>query len=334
VSEHDFKGAGHDDPGETAPPVSPAVPGRPDPRSRPDDPAGTKPKVDAESLLPAVREPLLTPPAPPSDHDAAELLDPADDNELLPGRPTSGPAADSAYTPRFQFLLGALFALGLAALAAVVAIAVQGKPARAPEQPWSSWKPTGKNAPGEIAQHVGREYKQQTGEQLVLVTGGPLAAGNTPLKIVVDEKGNYSQVGGTGVLYQLCGLGDKCHIPSGKPSEERGTLLRREILELALYTFRYTDADNVVAIMPPGVKKNGKPKARQDQAVFLQRGDVGDELARPLSTTLTTRPPSIRSVMTAPDIASVRALITQRSFAFRVLSGGTDGAYIVLQPLF
>ena len=36
----------------------PEPPGRPDPRARPDDPAGTKPKVDSETLLPAVREPL------------------------------------------------------------------------------------------------------------------------------------------------------------------------------------------------------------------------------------------------------------------------------------
>jgi len=182
--------------------------------------------------------------------------------------------------------------------------------------------------------HVGEEYRQVNGEQLVLVTGGPLEAGQTPLKIVVDQNGNYSQVGGSGVLYQLCGLGDKCHIPSGKPSAERGTLLRREILELALYTFRYTDADNVVAIMPPGVKANGKPKTRQDQAVFLQRSDLEDQLHRPLTTTLTPKPPSIAQVMRSPDVGSVRSITTQRSFNFRVLSGGTDGAYLVLQPLF
>lgn len=321
MSEQDFKEPEYEDSGL---PGEPGLPDRPDPRERPDDPAGTKPKVDSESLLPAVREPLIEPPA----------LPPADDDEGALEPIAAAPAADSAYAPRFQFLLGALFALGLAAVAAVVAIAVQGPPERAPEVPWSAWKPTTSNAPAEIAQHVGEEYRQESGDQLVLVTGGPLAAGETPLKIVLDQNGNYSQVGGEGVLYQLCGLGDKCHIPSGKPSEERGTLLRREILELALYTFRYTDADNVVAIMPPGVKANGKPKARQDQAVFLQRDDVKDQLERPLSTTLTAKPPRIGKVLNSPDIGSVRSIVTQRSFNFRVLSGGTDGAYLVLQPLF
>lgn len=296
----------------------------PDPRARPDDPAGTKPKVDAASLVPAITEPLLWPPAQlPRGDDADAALD----------RPAP-PIEQTKYTPRFQFLLGALFAVALAAVAAVAAVALNGTPQRAPAAPWSGWRPTGSNAPAQIAQHVGREYRQQNGSQLVLVTGGPLAAGNTPLKIVLDQNGNYSQIGGKGVLYQLCGLADKCRIPSGKPSAERGTLLRREILELALYTFRYTNADNVVGIMPPGVKPNGKPKTRQDQAVFLQRSDLREQLARPLSTTLTTRPPSIATVMKAPDIALVRAITTQRSFNFRVLSGGTDGPYLVLQPLF
>lgn len=321
MSEQDHTDPHHEDAGL---PGEPGRADRPDPRARPDDPAGTKPKVDTESLLPALREPLVAPPSP------------ADDSAPLPDRPLADPpATDSVHSPRFQFLLGALFALGLAAVAAVVAIAVNGAPQRAPEAPWSSWRPSGdKGAPAQIAEHVGQEYQQENGEQLVLVTGGPLAAGETPLKIVLNQGGDYSQVGGTGVLFQLCGLGDKCHIPSGKPSEERGTLLRREILELALYTFRYTDADNVVAIMPPGVKKDGKPKARQDQAVFLRRDDVKGALDRPLSTTLTSTPPSIKSVLESPDIGSVRSITTQRNFAFRVMSGGTDGAYLVLQPLF
>lgn len=300
------------------------LPGAPDPRARPDDPAGTKPKVEPGSLVPALREPLLRPPVHPADHGEEAPLE-------VPPPPI---AIDSAHLPRFQFLLGALFALGLAAVAAVVALALQDPVQRGDGQPWSAWRPTSANAPAEIAQHVGEEYRQADGSQLVLVTGGPLAAGQTPLKIVLDQNGDYSQVGGEGVLYQLCGLGDKCHIPSGKPSEERGTLLRREILELALYTFKYTDADNVVAIMPPGVKPNGKPKNRQDQAVFLQRDDVGELLDRPLGSTLTAKPPPISRVLSSPDIASVRAITTPRSFNFRVLSGGTDGAYLVLQPLF
>ena len=58
------------------------------------------------------------------------------------------------------------------------------------------------------------------------------------------------------VLYRLCGLGAQCAINKGKPSNERGLLLQREALELALYSFRYLDGvKNVVALMPPSPGK-------------------------------------------------------------------------------
>ena len=54
-----------------------------------------------------------------------------------------------------------------------------------------------------------------------------------------------------GVLYQMCGLGVNCQIDSGKPSNERMLLLRREGLELALYSFRYLkDVKQVVVLIP------------------------------------------------------------------------------------
>ena len=53
-------------------------------------------------------------------------------------------------------------------------------------------------------------------------------------------------------MFSLCGLGQSCAIATGKASVERGTLVRREILELALYTFKYVGGVNhVIAFMPP-----------------------------------------------------------------------------------
>ena len=73
------------------------------------------------------------------------------------------------------------------------------------------------------------------------------------------------------------------------PSRERHALLRREALELALYTFKYVNGVESVAIFlppPPG------PDA-QASAVFLKRGDVKPLLSRPLSKTLAPGAPSI-----------------------------------------
>ena len=59
-------------------------------------------------------------------------------------------------------------------------------------------------------------------------------------------------LGGTTAVYNLCGLGTSCAIAAGTPSLAGELLLRREALELALYTFRYIHGvDSVVAILPP-----------------------------------------------------------------------------------
>ena len=59
---------------------------------------------------------------------------------------------------------------------------------------------------------------------------------------------------GNTIAYNLCGIGGKnCAIGVGQPSTDRLLLLRREALELALYTFKYIGGtQNVVAILPPG----------------------------------------------------------------------------------
>ena len=84
------------------------------------------------------------------------------------------------------------------------------------------------------------------------------------------------------VMYTLCGLGDACSIPEGKPTVARGQLLRREALELALYSFTYLDGiDSALVLLPP------RADGQAATAVFLERGDVRGALDRPLSETLT-----------------------------------------------
>jgi hypothetical protein len=308
--------------------------GRPDPRERPDDPAGTKPKVDSESLVPAIREPLVSP--QPSEAEP-EVLDPSDDNELLPDKAGAGALGaygrqDTPHTPRFQFLLGALFALGLAGVAAIVALAVQGTPDKPRESAWSAWRPSSSDPAAEIAEYVGQEYKLGNGQQIVVVSGGPLEIAGLPMSIVlqqpVSKGGSYFQVGGKGVLFRMCGLGPQCSIKTGKPSRERGLLLRREALELALYTFHYTDADNVVAFIPP------PPGKKPSQAVFFRRSDLQDPLSRPLGSTLTTTPPLPSKMIESPDAASVYRITTPLQFQFSFSqANGDQSAFLVLKPV-
>ncbi|MEA2288697.1 MAG: hypothetical protein QOD55_694, partial [Solirubrobacteraceae bacterium] len=91
-----------------------------DPRERPPDPAGTRPRHDPESLLPATPEPLLA-----DDVVDGDVVEEREDEhgDLLPARRRPGAAPEpvsaaphSQYAPRFHFLTGALMAVGLAAL--------------------------------------------------------------------------------------------------------------------------------------------------------------------------------------------------------------------------
>ena len=162
---------------------------------------------------------------------------------------------------------------------------------------WSGWKPTtddGEKAAKQIATHVGREYRLADGSQIVGVQGGPLeidALGLTvPLSIAMKtapQGGDIDFIDGKGLLYTLNGLGPKGSVRGGKPSEQRLLLLRREALELALYTFRYiSDVDEVVALLPPAPPD--KPKDEEGRG----RRDHDDRQADAGAVLPPRRPPA------------------------------------------
>jgi hypothetical protein len=316
-----------------------------DPRARPPDPAGTRPKYDPESLLPTNPEPLLSPAidSTAEDEDADE-----EHLSLLPERIAAAGAMASAprddqppHAPKFQFLLGALVALGMAAIAIVVAVAASGPSASGPTGPrWSIWQPNGKTpVADQIAQHVGREYRLASGHQLVFVTGGAPEVAQLPVTFVlqqaVTQGGDYVPIDGKGALYRFCGFGPKCSITEGKPSTRRGLLLRREALELALYTFRYTDVENVVVLFPPALAKNPTKTPDPSLAVYLRREDLGTELSQPLSETLTAKKvPKPATVLRSPDAGFVDRVTKVRQFQYTLSQANQDArAYLILRQL-
>jgi hypothetical protein len=300
---------------------------------RPWDPAGTQPKHDPSALLPDTPEPLLPPEAEVVESDAVD----EDGGDLLPQRrpeasaPAVAAAKRSSYAPRFQFLTGALVAVGIAALAGI-AILVIGPSTTTPGPPWSPWKPSSSGIQGatEIATHVAPEYRDQ-GKQLVNIDANDLSFKGVPLTVALrtapEQGGNIQIHDEKGVLYQLCGLGPSCAIDHGKASTERGLLLRREGLELALYTFRYLgDVKQVVVLIPPV-----KGKA-QTVALYFRRDEVKAELARPLTSSLVPKAPTVASVTLSPDAALVDQA-TDEPYLF-TLNGSSfnNGGFLVLEP--
>ncbi|HEX3316832.1 MAG TPA: hypothetical protein VHR88_02370, partial [Solirubrobacteraceae bacterium] len=202
-------------------------------------------------------DPLLPPPEPPSDPSAAV---PA--GKGLPPAP---------HADRFRFVLGALLGLGLAAIVAAVALFVQGPSSRSD---WSNWHPTqdGVGGAAQIAEHVSSTYRDPSGNQLVAVKAGGMKVADLDLNVAVQNAKGDQVFSGQGVRYVMCGLGPNCSIADGKPSVERGLLLQRQALELALYSFQYlSNVDQVVAFLPP---RPGEDPT-QGKAVFFQKDDVG-----------------------------------------------------------
>jgi hypothetical protein len=301
---------------------------RPALQDRPEDPAGTKPRHDPEKLLPKTHEPLLGPATGPVPGEVDENAPEPD--ERAPVVPVEPPP----HAARFQFFYGILIGVAIAALAAaVIAFSNNDKPQAVGLSTWSTWQPTRGNGDPitQIVDHVGPEYRLPSGKQIVAVTGGPSQIEGIPL--VVALRSDPAKNGDTNilenknvVLYRMCGLGKDCAIKEGKPSMERGLYLRREALELALYTFNYVaDIDGVVVLMPPVLGQ--KPT----HAVFFRPGDVAPSLQQPLVDTLPGPTPTFKTLMRSRNLPVVNSITAPLQFDFSVTQDNTNNrGYLVL----
>jgi hypothetical protein len=117
-----------------------------------------------------------------------------------------------------------------------------------------------------------------------------------------------------------------CQIDSGKPSKERMLLLRREGLELALYSFRYLkDVKQVVVLIP------ATPGKAQTVALYFSRDALRPELDRPLTSSLLPTAPTTKTVTLSPDASLVDQ--TTNPYLFSLMgSSFNDRGYLVLDP--
>jgi hypothetical protein len=133
------------------------------------------------------------------------------------------------------------------------------------------------------------------------------------------------------VGYEMCSFNDSqqncsAQTPGGADPEQ---LLRREALELALYTLKYVPGTNaVLTYLPP----TSNPQA-PTRAVFITRKDVGKSLHVPLSRTLKTRKILLDTSLRVPDGGHVAALTHIFTASYQTLpSDGT--AALTLTPAF
>jgi hypothetical protein len=204
---------------------------------------------------------------------------------------------------------------------------------------WSDWKPTARGEAGvdQIASFVAGQYKLPSGRQLVAVVADePLVQNQIPVSTVAIDSGSGGGGGndytlhdtGGDYMYVLCGLGENCAIPEGTASVERHRLVRREALELALYTFRYVDGvDSIIAFLPP---PRGEPPT---SLLYFRKNDFEEVLDRPLHETMSAKPPPLDE-MPMTERRIIDSLTTKNLFKYEFTQGPDASAILVLTPQF
>ena len=251
------------------------------------------------------------------------------------------------YRRRFA---GIYIALGLVAgIGGAAAVALLARGEGAPEKAWSVWRPDGSNTARvrQIADHVSKRYRFAGGDQLVVALAGPptVTAGgggesSSPIPVRAIAVRPDTSTGkaeeddikifdaSKSMQYVLCGLGEGCSIGQGEASSARHSLLRRQALELSLYTFKYVDGIDSVTVFlppPPGGESPGS-------AVFLRRSDVGDELSHPLSQTMAPGAPSIGQIP-ARELQTLNRITSARLYRYEYTQAQDLSAVLVLDPI-
>jgi hypothetical protein len=256
-----------------------------------------------------------------------------------PAEPAPVPDQRGIFGFRFALLYGALTAVLVVAIIGVVIVARRPGPPK--PQPWSSWRPaTGSvsKMTQEIADHVAARYKANpAGDQLVAILPGDpeVTRGTKVTKISAIgflRSANASQFDRVirtsgNVQDQFCGISSGCSIGKGSPSAQRERLVRREALEVALYTFKYVPSVNaVIAYMPPPTGSN------PNTLLYLERTNLSPELHAPLTKTLPVDPPPLPAEADKKELAAIDRLTlpVEYSFQFQGLQDGTEA--LVLTP--
>ena len=289
-------------------------------------------------------------PAPDGEHPPVVL--PAEPDATPPAE-AAAPPGPSAFRARFGFVMGALAGCAVAAaVLLVVLISGDGKrssPGTGPDEglaaDWSPWKPhTSGTIAGaeEIAKEIEGNYKDVKAKRLTGIKGGPIALNTLPAALAIPAAGDrFAIVQGVGVQYTLAGFGKDGRLQGTKPSTERRRLLRREALELSLYSFRYLpEVTMVVTLLPPAPKvEQVHPKAKpakaaqaepyQRQALFYRPGDLRKQLRAPLARTMAVEPPQ-PDELSRTEAKRIDRLTLPNLFTHRYIQQQDGSIYLVL----
>jgi hypothetical protein len=218
----------------------------------------------------------------------------------------------------------------------------------------------------EIADHLAPYYRISNINQLAVITVSNVnnAADNSQGATTGNNAGGievgvrpdptssaFELLPGNTVAYNLCGVhSTDCSIAVGTASPDRTLLLRREALELALYTFKYIKGtNNVLALLPPGhsvAASTLTPKPPTSSAVksvpvslglLFLRNELQPFLSAPLNNTLPLEfPPLVSQVpewLQTQEAALVEQVTAHGMFSSSISKAQDGSNLILLDPL-
>ncbi len=268
----------------------------------------------------------------------------------------SADRGQSRHSSKFKLATIGLVVVGAAAIVAAIVLSASGATRTTSSSTWSAFQPQDDGLQGaqEIADFVAPYYRASPAYQLAVVTAMNLSDPSNPLEVVVPAPGAPNGLQAlppaSTVAYNLCGLGSKdCSIGVGTPTSQRLLLLRREALELALYTFKYiSGTQTVVAVLPPGHTEqsshlSAKPPTGSSAssnntkavtlAVAFDRKELQPWLDRPLRETLPEPiPPTVEEMANAPEAELVSVITAHGLFQERTEQAQDGSKVLVLTP--
>ena len=247
--------------------------------------------------------------------------------------------ATGRYTARFVVIYALLGVILAGAIAGFVVLVV--KPGTSGPAGWSTWAPPhGSTAKmtNEIADHVAHEYRlNKGGAQLVAVVSEPpevtsgthkISISNIAVRETAQTDKGIQIINSGGVwVDQFCGLSPSCAISSGKATVSRGRLVRREALEVALYTFKFVPSiSSIVAFMPP------PPGSTASTLLYLQKANLTKQLSQPLTKTLPLATPPLPTSPDTAEASTIDKLTLPAVYKYQLQQLQDASALLVLNP--
>jgi hypothetical protein len=201
---------------------------------------------------------------------------------------------------------------------------------------WSAYKPKGSDVYDKaqnMADHVAPAYKYND-QPIAVVQAQPLLYQDAVVDGIAFTRQPFRKIGspfkqfepaGSTIAYVMCGQAARCGLPQ-TGAEETIPLLRRESLELALYTFKYSPkVESIVSLLPPA--------GNTSYAIYIRRRNLSKELSEPLNRTLPTHNVLSFGAMSEVERATVDRLTMKNTFASRFAQGANGRTLLVLKSV-